>query len=97
MLCLSFGDVRATGLTRPDRLSVVSRAAASAPDLDRSDALEALPTRGYDRWTRAALDAFHRSPEELVLGTTTFVGMPDPKERADMIADLAQAPRGPGE
>ena len=47
-----------TGLTGPNLLGVVGRAVASAPDLDCSDALEALPARGYDTCTRAALDAF---------------------------------------
>ncbi|MGH6901919.1 MAG: c-type cytochrome [Geminicoccaceae bacterium] len=87
-----------TGLTGPNLFGVVGRAVASAPDFDYSDALEALPARGYDTWTRAVLDAFLRSPEELVPGTTmTFVGMPDPKERADLIAWLARTGVGSGE
>jgi cytochrome c len=87
-----------TGLTGPNLSGVVGRAVASAPDFDYSDALEALRARGYDTWTRAALDAFLRSPEELVPGTTmTFVGMPDPRERAELIAWLARTGVGSGE
>jgi cytochrome c len=87
-----------TGPTGPNLFGVVGRAVASAPDFDYSDALEALPAQGYDTWTRAALDAFLRSPEELVPGTTmTFVGMPDPGERAELIAWLARTSVGSGE
>ncbi|MGH6899360.1 MAG: c-type cytochrome [Geminicoccaceae bacterium] len=70
---------------------------ASAPDFDFSDALEELPARGDDTWTRATLDAFITAPEDFAPGTTmTFVGMPDPKERAAVIACLAQTGAGPG-
>jgi cytochrome c len=87
-----------TGLTGPNLSGVVGRAVASAPDFDYSDALRTLPARGYDTWTRAVLDAFLRSPEELVPGTTmTFVGMPDPGERAELIAWLARTGVGSGE
>jgi cytochrome c2 len=97
MLCSSFGETRRDGLTGPNLLGAVGRAVASAPDLDCSDALEALPARGYDSWTRAALDACLRSPEELVPGTMTFVGMSDPGERAELIAWRARTGVGSGE
>ena len=71
---------------------------ASAPDFDHSDAPETLPARGYDTWTRAVLDAFLRSPEELVPRTTmTFVGMPESGEWAELIAWLARTGVGSGE
>jgi cytochrome c len=54
-----------------------------------------LPTQGYRRWTEAALDAFITSPDDLAPGTTTtIVGMPDPEERADLIAWLARTGAG---
>ena len=54
--------------------------------------------QGYQRWTEAALDAILMSPEDFAPGTTmTFVGMPDPKERADLVADLARMGAGSGE
>jgi cytochrome c2 len=87
-----------TGLSGPNLSGVVGRAVASAPEFDYSDALEALPARGYERWTRATLDAFITSPEDLAPGTTmTFVGMSDPKERTDLIAYLARTGAGSGE
>jgi cytochrome c2 len=80
-----------TGLTGPNLSGVVGRAVASAPDFEYSRALEALPARGYVRWTKAVLDAFLRSPEDFAPGTAmTFVGMPDPVERAELIAYLAR-------
>jgi cytochrome c2 len=87
-----------TGLSGPNLSGVVGRAVASAPEFDYSDALEALPARGYERWTRTTLDAFITSPEDLAPGTTmTFVGMSDPKERTDLIAYLARTGAGSGE
>ena len=84
-----------TGLTGPNLFGVVGRAVASAQDFEYSDGLEALPARGYGRWTKATLDTFLASPEDFAPGTTmTFVGMPDPEERADLIAYLAR--RGAG-
>lgn len=84
-----------TGLTGPNLHGVLGRAVASAPDFDYSTALAALSARGYRRWTRAALDAFISSPEDFVPGTSmTFVGLPDPKQRADLIAWLARTSAG---
>ena len=79
-----------TGLEGPNLFGVVGRAVASAPDFAYSNGLKALPARGYKTWTEAALDAFLTSPEDFAPGTAmTFVGMPDAKERADVIAYLA--------
>jgi cytochrome c len=87
-----------TGLTGPNLYGVVGRAVASALDFDYSSALEALPARGYERWTRAALDAFIASPEEFAPGTAmTFVGLADSMERADLIAWLALTDASAGE
>jgi cytochrome c len=85
------------GLTGPNLSGVVGRAVASVPGFEYSRALEALPARGYGTWTRATLDAFLASPEEFAPGTAmTFVGMPDPVERADVIAYLARTGIGSG-
>ncbi len=84
-----------TGLTGPNLFGVVGRAVASAPDFEYSAALERLPARGYRVWTEAALDAYLRSPEDFAPGTAmAFVGLPDPGERADVIAYLAAAEDG---
>ena len=87
-----------TGLTGPNLFGVVGRAVASARDFDYSAALEGLPAEGYRVWTEAALDAYLRSPEDFAPGTAmTFVGLPDPDERADVIAYLAAARDGRAE
>jgi cytochrome c len=87
-----------TGLTGPNLSGVVGRAVASAPGFEFSAALEALPARGYKTWTRAALDAFLSSPEDFAPGTAmTFVGLPDPEERADLMAYLVRTRSGNGE
>lgn len=86
-----------TGLTGPNLAGVVGRAVAGAPDFAYSDALGALPARGYRVWTNTALDAFLGSPEDFAPGTAmTFVGLPDAKERADLIAYLATTLNGSG-
>ena len=87
-----------TGLTGPNLSGVVGRAVASAPDFEYSAALGGLPAQGYRVWTEAALDAYLRSPEDFAPGTAmSFVGLPDPGERADVIAYLAAARDGRAE
>jgi cytochrome c len=62
-----------------------------------SDALQALPALGYRVWTETALDALLMSPEDFAPGTAmTCVGLPDAKERADLIAYLAATRDGLG-
>ena len=86
-----------TGLTGPNLAGVVGRAVAGVPGFEYSNALEALPAQGYRVWTEAALDAFLTSPEDFAPGTAmTFIGLPDAKERADLIAYLAATRDGPG-
>jgi cytochrome c len=82
-------------LTGPNLFGVVGRTVASAPDFEYSAALARLPAEGYRVWTEDALDGYLRSPEDFAPGTAmTFVGLPDPGERADVIAYLAAAGNG---
>ena len=83
-----------SGLTSPNLFGVVGRAVASAPDFEYSAALERLPAQGYRVWTEAALDAYLRFAPGTAM---TFVGLPDPSERADVIAYLAGAGGGRAE
>jgi cytochrome c len=79
-----------TGLEGPNLFGVVGRTVASGPDFAYSNGLKALPARGDNTWTKAALDAFLTSPEDFAPGTSmTFVGMRSAVERADVIAYLA--------
>jgi cytochrome c2 len=56
----------------------------------------ALPARGYQIWTEAALDAFLRSPEESAPGMAISIRLRDAKERVDPMAYLAAAQGGIG-
>jgi cytochrome c len=86
------------GLKRPNLSGVVGRTVASVPGFEYSAALERLPAQGYRVWTEFALDAFLRSPEDFAPGTAmTFVGLPEPAERAAVIAYLAAARNGGAE
>ena len=86
-----------TGLSGPNLAGVVGLAIAGVAGFTYSDALEALPAQGHRVWTEAALDAFLTSPEDFAPGTAmTFVGLPDTKERADLIAYLAATQAGIG-
>jgi cytochrome c len=43
-------------------------------------------------WSEATLDRFLQGPRQMVPGTKmTYAGVPDPQERADLIAYLRQA------
>jgi cytochrome c len=85
------------GLTGPNLFGVVGRAVANAPDFDYSAARETLPAEGYRRWTEAALDVFIAAPDDVVPGTAmTFVGLPDPEQRVDVIAYRARQRARPG-
>lgn len=67
------------------RLSgVVGRKAAAVADFPYSAALKAS---GLD-WTAANLDRFLTDPAAAVPGTAMPMSVPDPKERADVIAYL---------
>jgi len=47
-------------------------------------------------WTARTLNRFLADPARLVPGTTmTYAGIPDPKERADLIAYLEAAATSP--
>jgi len=85
------------GLNGPGLCAVVGSIVASEPGFAYSEALKALPRRGYAAQTPAALDAFIASPEGIATGTAmTFVGLASAQERADLIAYLADLPAEEG-
>jgi len=69
----------------PSLQGVVGRKAATAPDFPYTAALKASGLR----WTPAALDSFLTNPMKRVPGTAMPMSVPDPGERADLIAYLA--------
>ena len=69
----------------PSLWNVVGRAPASVPDFAYSDAMKA----NKDVWTATALDAYLADPRGDIHGVKMFFkGLPEPKDRADVIAYL---------
>jgi cytochrome c len=74
----------------PRHCGLLGRKAGSVAGFDYSPAMKSSGIV----WTRQALDRFLAAPLERVPGTTmTYAGIPDARERADLIAYLASANR----
>jgi cytochrome c len=73
--------------TGPKHCGLIDRHAGSAAGYVYSDAMK----RSKLVWNAKTLDRFLADPPKTVPGTTmTYAGVPDPKERADLIAYLEQ-------
>jgi cytochrome c len=71
----------------PRHCGLLGRKAGSVPGFDYSTAMK----KSGIVWTAKALDQFLADPPRGVPGTTmTYAGIPDPKERTDLIAYLAK-------
>jgi cytochrome c len=71
--------------TGPRHCGLLGRKAGSLPDFDYSGPMR----RSGIVWTAATLDRFLAAPTTVVPGTTMgYAGVPDPVERADLIAWL---------
>jgi len=76
--------------TGPRHCGVVGRRAGSVAGFAYSEAMR----RSGIVWTRETLDRFLADPLRAVPGTSMgYAGVPEAKERADLIAYLAQAGR----
>ena len=70
----------------PHLKGIVGRKAAAVDDYTYSGPMK----RAEVTWTAETLDAFLTDPQAVVAGTKMpFAGMPDAKDRADLIAYLA--------
>src|SRR4051794_5338518 len=70
----------------PHLHAILGRKAAAVEDYNYSGPMK----RSEVTWTPETLDAFLADPQAVVPGTKMpFSGMPDPKDRADLIAYLA--------
>ncbi len=77
----------------PRHCGLLGRKAGTSAGFDYSPAMK----KSGLVWTAKALDRFLADPVRLVPGTTmTYAGIPDAKERADLIAYLEQSPECPG-
>jgi cytochrome c len=70
----------------PRHRGVVGRAAGTVPGYAYSRALK----NSHIVWNRDSLDRWLTSPQRLVPGAKMFFAMPNPQDRADVIAYLAQ-------
>lgn len=74
----------------PRHCGLLGRSAGAVPGFNYSPALK----KSGIVWSAKALDRFLANPLTTVPGTTmTYAGVPDPGERADLIAFLATANR----
>lgn len=84
LACHSLGQDR----TGPRHCGLFGRRAGSIKGFDYSQAMK----RSTLVWNEKTLDRFLANPDKTVPGTTmTIAGMPDKKERADLIAYLRRA------
>lgn len=73
--------------TGPKHCGLFGRRAGSAPGYDYSPAMK----RSKLVWSESTLERFLADPPKTVPGTTmTYAGVPDAKERADLLAYLKQ-------
>lgn len=80
------------GLSGPNLFGVVGRAAGVEAGFDYSPALQAAVTERDLAWSARELDRFLADPEQALPGTSmAFVGLTDPRDRADVIAYLTRA------
>jgi cytochrome c len=74
----------------PHHCGLIGRKAGSVPGFNYSPAMK----RSGLTWNEKTLDRFLKNPPATVPGTTmTYAGIPDAKERADLIAYLKAANR----
>jgi cytochrome c len=75
--------------TGPKHCGVVGRSAGSVPGYEYSPAMK----RSRLVWNEKNLDRFLADPLKTVPGTTmTYAGVPDAKDRSDLIAYLRKQP-----
>ena len=76
----------------PRHCGLIGRRAGSVPGFDYSPAMK----RSGLTWNERTLSRFLADPPAVVPGSTmTYAGVPDPQERADLIAYLERANRSP--
>ncbi|MBF5091824.1 cytochrome c family protein [Novosphingobium sp. NBM11] len=89
--CAACHDLN-TGATRlgPSLKGIVGRKSAAMANFNYSAQMKAKNVT----WNKTTLDAFLTSPTRYVPGTRmAFAGLPNPQDRADLIAYLQQAAR----
>jgi cytochrome c len=86
--CHSVDPTETVKLQGPSLYRIVGRRAASVPGFSYSPALMAMGEAGLV-WTEERLDRFLADPERMLPGNQMgFFGLPDGRDRADLIAYL---------
>jgi cytochrome c len=73
----------------PTHKNLIGRRAGSVPGFSYSNALKGSSFT----WNEEALSRWLTDPEKFVPGQKMFISIPDPRERADIVAFLLQAAR----
>lgn len=71
----------------PSLFDVVDRPVASVPGFDYSEKMRAVALE-LKVWNEANLDAYLTHPRQVLHGVKMFFAVPDPQDRADIIAYL---------
>src|SRR5205814_265763 len=91
--CHSVDADEQTKLQGPSLYRIIGRPAASLAGFDYSDAMKSRGAKGLI-WDAATLDAYIADPDGIVPGTRMSAPpVRDEKDRADLIAYLAQSGR----
>jgi cytochrome c len=94
--CHSVDATETAKLQGPSLYGIVGRRAASVPGFSYSASLKSKGAAGLI-WTEEQLDRFLADPEDILPGNQMgFFGLPDARDRADLIAflkDAAEQPR----
>jgi cytochrome c len=86
--CHTVDPAETVKLQGPNLYRIVGRRAASVPGFSYSPALMAMGEAGLV-WTEGQLDRFLADPEDMLPGNQmSFFGLPDARDRADLIAYL---------
>jgi cytochrome c len=76
----------------PHHCGLIGRKAGSVPGFTYSEAMK----KSKLTWDEKTLDRFLQNPAKMVPGTSmTYAGVPEAKDRADLIAYLQQANQSP--
>lgn len=76
-----------TNKVGPTLFDIVDRPVAAVQGFDYSKQMRAAKVR-WQRWDEKHLDAYLKDPRGVLKGVRMFYAVPDPKDRADVIAHL---------
>lgn len=72
----------------PSLWNVFGRKVATVPDYTYSEKLRSAASSDWDVWDERHLDAYLSNPRQVLHGVKMFFALPDPNDRANVIAYL---------